>query len=57
MLPGINADDGHVSEKRVLIGCGDNLEDLCLGIPTLLGCEGGKAQYHGEHTSQPQPEP
>jgi hypothetical protein len=35
MLPDIDADDGYVSEKRVLIGCGDDLEDLRLGVPSL----------------------
>ena len=35
MLPDIDADDGYMSEKRVLIGCGDDLEDLRLGVPSL----------------------
>lgn len=39
VLPDIDADDGYMSEKRILIGCGDNFKNFRLGIPTLPGCE------------------
>lgn len=35
MLPDIDANDGYMTEKRVLVGCCDDLEGLCLGIPAL----------------------
>ena len=35
MLPDIDADDGYMSEKRVLIRCGDDLEDLRPRVPSL----------------------
>lgn len=35
MLPDIDADDRYMSKKRVLIRCGDDLKDLCLGVPRL----------------------
>lgn len=57
VLPNIDANDGYMSEKRVLIGCGDDLENLRLGIQALPRGEKRDRHHCEEHTSQPQPDP
>ena len=35
MLPDVDADDGDVRQERVLVGGGDDLETLSLGVQAL----------------------
>jgi len=68
MLPNINTDDGDVSEKRILVGCGDDLQFTRGWVEALMVTSGqfrhsSKTPGHfGERmdrkrTSQPHPEP
>jgi len=68
MLPNVNTDDGDVSEKRILVGCGDDLQFASGRVDALMVTSGQSRHpsqtpgHFGERmdwtrTTQPQPEP
>ena len=36
VFPNVNTDDGDVSEKRILVGCGDNLQFTTGWVEALM---------------------
>jgi hypothetical protein len=68
MFPNVNTDDGDVSEKRILVGCSDNLQFTTGWVEALMITSGqsrhlsrNPGHFGGcmdrKRTSQPQPEP